>query len=403
MARGLFVEGARWLTEVLAAAPEPTADRGRALIAAGAIQVRRRRRMDTVDLGREALEIARQTGDRQVEARALERLGVMAMGSFEWHLADPVLAEGLALAEEIGDDAVQVAIKHAQGILAGCRGENATARELLGDCLTLLGGISDERGPLFWAAHINPVTVTSVPGGPPRYIFEDTFLLFRSVRSRAAAAYVLISIGETCRSDGNCEAAAETMTEALELFRELEDDQGASVALNALGNLARSTGDIELGRRRFEEALALRRAARDPREIAMSLSGMGMLALSAGDTEGAEQLIEEALAIFDRTDDGPGMEGTPLNLGAFALDAGDPERACALFEQCVEIGTRQGLDRNRGWAGAELAEAALRMGNFDLARGALDDALEVLGRTRHTRGLEYARALQQRLGSLAAP
>ena len=84
---------------------------------------------------------------------------------------------------------------------------------------------------------------TAVPGGPRRYFFEDTLLLFRAVRSRAGAGYTLISIGETWRSDGDYEAAGEAMSRALEVFRELEADQGASVALNALGNLARSTGE----------------------------------------------------------------------------------------------------------------------------------------------------------------
>src|SRR5689334_1642977 len=231
MARGLFVEGARWVVEgsrwfgeVLEAAPEPTAERARALIASGAIQVRRPVEMHTVELGREALAIARRSGDRHAEARALERLGVMAMGSFEWDIADPVLADGLALAREIGDEAVQVAIRHNQGVLAGCRGENALARALLEDCLTLLGGMSDDHDPLLWAAHVNPVIVPTPPHGRVRSFFEDTFLLFRAVRCRAAAAYTLVSIGETWRSDGEYEAAADAMNQALELFQLHEDD-----------------------------------------------------------------------------------------------------------------------------------------------------------------------------------
>jgi len=401
MARGLFVEGSRWLTEVLVAAPDRTAERARALIAAGAIQVRRPVPMQTVELGREALAIARRSGDRHAEARALERLGVMAMGSFEWDIADPVLADGLTLAREIDDQAVQVAIRHNQGILAGCRGENALARALLDDCLTLLGGLSDEHEPLLWAAHVNPVLVPTAPGGPMRSFFEDTFLLFRAVRGRAAAAYILVSIGETWRSDGENDAASEAMGQGLELFQHLEDDQGRSFALNALGNLARSTGDVELGRRCFEEALALRRAAGDPRETAMTLIGMGMLAISAGDREAGFERVEEALAIFERTDDGPGLEGTPLNLGGFELDGGDPERACELLQQCIGLAKRQGLNRNRGWAAAALAEAALRLGDFDLARRALDDAFDVLSRTSHTRGLQYARELEERLATAA--
>ncbi|HXD60081.1 MAG TPA: tetratricopeptide repeat protein, partial [Thermoleophilaceae bacterium] len=395
MARGLFVEGSRWLSDVLEAAPEPTAERARALIASGGIQVRRPVEMHTVELGREALAIARRSGDRHAEARALERLGVMAMGSFEWDIADPVLADGLALAREIGDEGVQVAIRHDQGILAGCRGENALARALLDDCLELLGGISDAHAPVLWAAHVNPVLVPIAPGGPMRSFFEDTFLLFRAVRCRAAAAYTLVSIGETWRSDGEYDTARDAMEQALELFHVLDDEQGTSLALNALGNLARSTGDVELGQRRFEEALSLRRAAGDPRETAMTLIGMAMLAISAADPERGQQLIEEAMAIFERTDDGPGLEGTPLNLGGFELEAGNAEAAARLLQRCIDLAKRQGLNRNRGWAAAELAEAAIQLGDSELARSALDDAFDVLSRTSNTRGLQYARELEE--------
>jgi hypothetical protein len=41
LARGDFSEASRWLAATLAAAPEPTASRARALLAASAIEVRR--------------------------------------------------------------------------------------------------------------------------------------------------------------------------------------------------------------------------------------------------------------------------------------------------------------------------------------------------------------------------
>jgi predicted ATPase/DNA-binding SARP family transcriptional activator len=400
MARALFVEGSRWLDDALAAAPEPTPERARALLATGAIRVRRRSTLNTVPLGEEALSITRGVCDRNAEARGLERLGVMGMGGYEWDAADRALTEGLELARELGDDVVEVAVRHAQGVLAGCRGDNAEARELLEDCLRLLTEIPDSRGPLFWAMHISPVVVPG-PSGAPRSFFEDTFILFRSVQCRAGAGYTLCSIGEAWRAEGDYAAAGQAFHRALDLFRELSDEPGTSVALNALGNLARSTGEIDLGWERFEEALSIRRAMRDPRDIAMTLMGMAMLALSARDEPTGQRLMGEAQAIFERTDDGPGVQGVPLNLGACALDSGDPERAIELLRDCIRLGEMQALDRNVGWAHAELAEAALAIQDFALARSALDGALSVLGRTRNTIGLQYARELEDRLGALA--
>ncbi len=127
-----------------------------------------------------------------------------------------------------------------------------------------------------------------------------------------------------------------------------------------------------------------------------------MLALSAGDRVEGQRLMDEALAIFERTEDGPGVESTPLSLGAFELDTGDPQRACELFQRCIRIASTQGLYRNRGWAAAELAEAALALGDHALARSALDEALELLAPGRNTLALRYARSLEERLAAPAA-
>jgi predicted ATPase/DNA-binding SARP family transcriptional activator len=401
MALGYFVEGARWLDAALVAAPEPTPARARSLVALGGIEVRRSRPVSVVALGTAALEIVRRGGDRRAEARALERLAVMALGGYDWKVADRALEEGLALATEVADKAAVVGITQAQAVRLGCVGENLHARELLEAALALLDEIPDEQGPVFWALHISPVVVPAGPGGAPRAFFEDTYCLFRAVRSHAAKGYVLCNIAETWRADGEQGPARAALDRALEQFRALDDEQGVGVALNALGSLARSTGEFEAGREWFDEALALRRAARDVREMAMTLMGMGLLALYAGEGDEGRRLIDEANATYVRIDDGPGIQGVPLNLGAFELDQGDPERAYALLERCVEVSRAQGIGRHRGWASAELAEAAITLGDGDRARPALDDALALFEAAGDRRGVRRAAALRERLGALA--
>lgn len=400
MARAHFVESSRLLDEALAAAPAPTPARARALWALGGLDVRRRGTIRTVELGADALAIARRSGNPHAEARALERRGAFAMGGFDWPVADAAFAEGLALAETLGDAAVAVAITQAQGALAGCRGETEQGRALLERSLTLLDELGDAREPLFWALHISPIGLPAGRRGAPRFFFEDTFCLFRAVRSRAGAGYVLLNIGETWRTDGEYAPARGAFERALERFRALGDDQGAGVALNALGNLARSTGDPDAGRRRFEEALALRRAARDTREIATTILGLGMLALYTGEQDRGRALLGEAEAIFERTEDGPGLQAIPLDLGAFELDHGDPRRACELLERCAALSRERRIVPNLTWALAELAEAATAIGEHDRARRALAEALPLLERSGDVRGTRYARSLNTRLSDV---
>jgi predicted ATPase/DNA-binding SARP family transcriptional activator len=402
MARGSFVEGSAQLGAVLAAAPDPTPQRARVLVATAALEVRRHRPMPVIGLASEALDIVRADGDRMAEARALEQLAAIALGAFEYDAADRTLAEGLELAAELSDDGVTVAVKQALAVRRGSIGETARARELLQECLASLDDIPEERGPLFWALHISPVVLPVGPDGAPRSFFEDTYCLFRSVRSGAATGYVLCNVGETLRADGDHAAAKEPLRRALEQFRRVGDEPGVGVALNALGNLGRWTGEVDAGRAYFEEALALRRAARDAREIAMTLMGMGMLALAVGDVDEGERRFDEAQAIYARIDDGPGLQGVPLNLASFELDHGDPRRAAQLFERCLEVCRAQGMDRDRGWASAGVAEAAIALGDGERARTGIDTALALFGASGDRRGARHAEQLRERLDTPAA-
>jgi predicted ATPase len=401
MARGDFVEGARWIEAALGAAPEPTPQRARALVALGGIEVRRSRPGPVVALGSAALDIVRRSGDRAAEARAQERLAVLALGGYEWAAADAALDTGLALATEAGDAAVVAGIRQAQAVRLGCVGENARARALLEEALALLAEIPDERGPVFWAAHISPVVIPAGPEGALRCFFEDTYCLFRAVRSSAGIGYALVNVAETWRAEGDLAHAREALDRALDQFRALGDEQGIGVALNALGSLARSTAEYDAGRAWFDEALTLRRAARDTREMAMTLMGMGLLALHAGEHEEGERLIDEVHAIYVRIDDGPGIQGVPLNLGAFELDHGDLERACALLDRCAEISRTQGMRRHRGWASAELAEGAIGLGDGDRARAAMSEALRLFEAAGDVRGVRCIERLHERLDALA--
>ena len=80
------------------------------------------------------------------------------------------------------------------------------------------------------------------------------------------------------------------------------------------------------------------------------------------------------------------------------LDLVGLERACELFESAAALsGRRSPLQRIRCWALAELAEAAIALGDHARASGALRAAADDFERYRDTRGLRYAGELRARL------
>ena len=274
MARGYFVEGARWIDEALAAAPRARRPSARARCSAPRRDRRAHRRGDAQQLVALGERGARDRARARRPPRAMARALRAARASWRWaastwRAAERAFAEGLELAREIGDDAVTVAIRHAQGVLAGCRGENAARARAVRGGLALPGRHARRRrAPLFWAMHISPVVVLRCR---PRRRAARCSSRTRSASSAPCAA---AAAAATCSSTSARRGArtatttprASRSSSALALFRELGDDLGAGVALNALGNLRPLD---RRARRRlrayFDEALALRRAAARPR------------------------------------------------------------------------------------------------------------------------------------------
>jgi hypothetical protein len=73
-------------------------------------------------------------------------------------------------------------------------------------------------------------------------------------------------------------------------------------------------------------------------------------------------------------------------------------RACELLARSAEIALqRGGLHRTGSWALAELAEAAIALGDGPRAREALDGAMSEFRRYQDERGLRYVELLASRL------
>ena len=392
MARGHFAEGARWLAHALAAAPEPTELRARALLAACALDVRRGAPQQIVELGRESVEILREQGDREGIGWALGELGLLQMVKSEFAAGRRTLDAGIA----IGDRAIAAGGRLGQGVIAYCQGDYAGARELLQTSLELFAGVPDEPHERFRATHANPVVTLEGPDGTPRSAFEDTLHTFRQIGVRAAAAYANVNLGEAWRADAHYVPARAALERALETFREVEDAAGEAAAVNALGNLARSAGDVTGARELLEEALAIRRRLGDRRDIGMSLASLGLMHARTGDPDTARAAIREAAAIFEETEDRPGQAGMLQDLGWVELETGDPAAAIELLERSVVKWRQQLILRGVGWTAALLAEAAEAADDAPRAQRALAQAVEAFRQAGEARGLAHAAALARR-------
>jgi predicted ATPase/DNA-binding SARP family transcriptional activator len=392
LARGHFAEGARWLADALAAAPEPTTLRARALLAACALDVRRGAPQRIVELGHDSVEILRGQGDRAGVAWALGEVGLLQMVKSDFAHGRRTLDASIAA----GDRAIAAGGRLGQGVIAYCLGDYGGARSLLEASIELFADMPEESEKRFRATHANPVITLEGPGGAPRCVFEDTLHSFRPIGVRVASAYARLNVAEAWRAEGRYAPARASLERALAALRDVEDVTGVAAALTALGNLARSAGDLGGAAEFVEEGLAIRRRLGDRRDIGMSLASLGLLNARAGDADAARAAIHEATAIFDETEDRPGLAGMLQDLGWVELHTGHPATAIGLLERGVREWRQQLVIRGAGWTAALLAEAAEAAGDPAGAHQARRQAIEAFRQIGEARGLSHVEALARR-------
>ena len=160
-----------------------------------------------------------------------------------------------------------------------------------------------------------------------------------------------------------------------------DDTHGQRVrarALHGLGVLLDERGEPTRAAELFEASLSIYELLGEPADAARELNSLGVAARGAGDEARAIGFLERSLAIRRELEDSAGASTALANLGVVALDADRAEAAAGYFEESLA------LDRGLGdeWGAAvtlgNLAATALALGDVDLARDRVRDALWAL-------------------------
>jgi predicted ATPase/DNA-binding SARP family transcriptional activator len=379
--RGYLAEGYRWLAAALAAAPDPTADRARALLAICLVGLRRGVHEGIHEFGAESVAIFRGLDDNAgmfdaVEVSAAYRTIVSGEAEIELLLSEH---EGL-LVDDLPAARPPAWAAHTRGISAWFRREYPRARQQLEAALGEAGALVAEPRPALWPLSYGLISAEP-ESGYPLFLQEETVMVARRVGGEAALAYILLNLAAVDRAEGDFTHAGERIEEGLGRFQRLEDKQGEASALNALGNLARSEGDFDRGQSLLDRSLAMRQEIGDRRGNGITLGCLAMLLARSGDPVRARASAEQARDWFAENDDLIGLSAAELSLANVALCGGDRPDARAHLEAVASILGGVESTHQEGWALAVLA-AMCAEDDEPAARGWLDRAtrhFELLG------------------------
>lgn len=266
---GLVLEGRTWLRRAAEANPEPTRELASALWAHGHLASVQGDLDAATGLLETARDLARELGDDVTQARAIKRLGAVAMHRGDLDRATALLADALARFEALGEAGASTV--HARIALAMTRylaGDFAAAAE------------QDER----------ILAICRARG--------DRYLLAYGLNNLARADFAL----------GRMESAAANAQEALTLRRSLPDALTLIFSLDLLTEITAATGDFEraatfLGAahhrwRNFRPSVRHWKVLAEPNEgwRARTRQALGETAYAAAVRRGAEFTVDDVIS-----------------------------------------------------------------------------------------------------------
>jgi predicted ATPase/DNA-binding NarL/FixJ family response regulator len=219
-ARGHLAEGRHWLAALLPLTPTPDAKRARALWVAGYLAVSQGDAGAGTALLDEALLLAREMGDRQIEGFALQYLGLAALFRLDWLQAAALLQQSVEVHEEVGEPAAAFALADL-GIVEAMQGAFQKASRLLEASLQM----SVARGDQWTQAHalwaLGLVAWRLGHYGLARNRLRSGLRLFGRIDERIGIARAVVLLAAVSTAEARYDEAATLLGAALALYESI--------------------------------------------------------------------------------------------------------------------------------------------------------------------------------------
>jgi predicted ATPase len=293
----------------LAGAAAPTKVRQRAVFSAGVLASEQADYASAGPLFREALDIARQLGDKRGIAVSLNALGVNDRNRGEAAVAHSLFEESLILWRELGDQKAAARCLSNLANVVKSQGDYARARSLHAECLSIFSGLGDRTGVAWSLNSQGDVARDQGDSAAARSLYEQGLAIFWELGDRWGIAATLNDLGNLAMEQRNPSSARSLYRESLKTFQELKHKRGIARLLECSACLAAAELESERSLRLAGAAAALRQnigapltpaeqakleAMLDPARRALSNTA-GATAWLEGWAMSAEQAVEEVL------------------------------------------------------------------------------------------------------------
>jgi CHAT domain-containing protein/tetratricopeptide (TPR) repeat protein len=257
-----------------------------------------------------ALQLARGRGDRFMEGRALNNLGVLYDSQAAPRRALEAYDQALEVWRSLGERAEEATTLHNLGYAYIVLGRLPQALELLEQALRLRRVVHDLRGEaatltaVAWVHTLQGSFAESLP------LYDQAILLRQSAGDWRGEAATIDRRGTALARMGRYSEAAVSYRRVLEILRHHgEPAESEAPTLANMGWLFLASGDPRRGERLLETALPFLRHSSNRHGEAHTLLGLAQAARQRGDLALALNRVEESIALVESLrSEAPGTE-----------------------------------------------------------------------------------------------
>jgi CHAT domain-containing protein/tetratricopeptide (TPR) repeat protein len=329
-------------------------------------------RRRALDYFADALAAARAGGDQRTEALALANTGLM-----HYHLGDKDRAlalafEALSLHRAVDNRRAVATTLVTIGTVYDSVGEKRKGLDYMEQALQVRQRLGEPREEAVILNNIGFVYRSQDAIGKAVEYYEQALLRFRAAGDRLGEGATLHNMASIYSVMGERQRALQAYAQALALHRAVNYRPGEANILTALGVLHSTLGDSARARSYYEQSLPLHRAVGNRSSEAATLGNIGSSLLHEGDVEKALAFQVQALELARLVKD-PIREADALaNLASAHSARRDYPKALEYQTQALERHRAVGSVRGEGLALAQI-------GVLNAAIGHPDKALELYG------------------------
>lgn len=322
-----------------------------------------------------ALTLARELGDRLLEGKTLNVLGLLAWDLGEFDNAISRFQTASDIGGEIGDLKLQGATLNNISLVYDELGDYRKSLEQYTQVLAIYGQTDFLRGEGDTLGNIGGVNLLLGRYSLAADYYHRALVISESLESAPAMSQDHGNLGYVYTGLGQTGTALQHFNIALELAEQAGMAQEKGYWLRGKANAEMMAGQYDQGLKHHQQALAIYRETGADVLLVEGLHDMGQLMLKLGDPISAQQFFEQAMELAQSLDLTSSVTNNQLALGDLQMRHLQLEQATVLYQQALQRAVESGETDLQINAHLRLAKVNIESQNYEQAQTAVNAVL----------------------------